>query len=92
MVPDFDPDSKKKIIVNFQKRFDEKYSKKANYTAGVYYDLAEIIAYCLEINGDDVKRIHRFLGKIRDYRAVTGNTSYYPDGSVEKPIMLRELK
>jgi ABC-type branched-subunit amino acid transport system substrate-binding protein len=90
-VSDYDPDSKRKIIVNFQDRFKTKYSKRANYSASVHYDLAEIIAYFLEINGDDVHRIHKFLGKIRDYRAVTGNTSYYPDGEVEKPMRLQPV-
>lgn len=90
--PDYNPDSKKKIIANFQERFQRKNEQKADYTASVHYDLAEIIAYFLEINGDDTRRIQKFLGKIRNYNAVTGRTSYYPDGAVEKPIRLKEIK
>jgi ABC-type branched-subunit amino acid transport system substrate-binding protein len=88
---DFSPDSKQHIVRDFQERFMRRFKKKADYTASVHYDLAEIIAYVLEINGDDVRRIHKFLGKVRDYNAITGRTSYYPDGEVEKPIRLEQI-
>jgi ABC-type branched-subunit amino acid transport system substrate-binding protein len=91
-VSDYEPDSKRRIIANFQERFEEKFGRRADYTASVHYDLAEIIAYFLEINGDDTQRIRKFLGKIRNYNAVTGRTSYFPDGEVEKPIRLQSLK
>lgn len=89
---DYSIDSEQRIIKNFQDRFSEKYKRKANYTASVYYDLAEIIAYALEINGDDVERIHNFLGKLREYLGVTGHTSYHPDGEVEKPLKVKHIQ
>jgi hypothetical protein len=91
-VPDFSPDSKQRIVREFQQRYRRKFNRNANYTASVYYDLAEIIAYVLEINGGDARRIHPFLGKLRDYNAITGHTSYYPDGEVEKPMRLEKIK
>jgi ABC-type branched-subunit amino acid transport system substrate-binding protein len=90
--PDFSPDSKQNIVRDFEERFTRRFNKKAGYTATVYYDLAEIIAYVLEINGDDTRRIHKFLRKVRDYRAVTGRTSYYPDGEVGKPLRLEKIR
>lgn len=91
-VPAFSCDSEERIVREFQERYRRKFNRDANYTASVYYDLAEIIAYVLEINGDDAGRIHGFLGKLRDYNAITGRTSYYPDGEVEKPMRLREIR
>ncbi len=91
-VPAFSPNAKINIVQDFQERYRRKFNQDANYTASIYYDLAEIIAYVLEINGDDTKRIHPFLGKLRDYNAITGRTSYYPDGEVEKPMRLEQVR
>jgi len=89
----FDPDSNNEMLQEFQKKFNEKYGKKADYFAALGYDTVKIyieaMRGCINITSSCLKDS---LYKIKDFPGVTGKTSIDVNGDTNKPVIIKIVK
>lgn len=85
----FDPDSTDPDTQAFQKAYITKYGRPAEGLAALAYDGLNIIAEGLKRCGSDSNCLKNYLYSVRDYRGVTGVTSFDEKGDVVKPIIIK---
>jgi len=87
----FDPEAENELTREYQRDYIKKYGRKSEGFAALAYDGIMITAKVLEIcnNGECIKNE---LYKIKDFKGVTGTTSFDEAGDVIKPIIIKTVK
>lgn len=88
----FDPDSSDPAVQAFQKAYTTKYGHAAEGFAALAYDGLMIIAGGLKQCGANSACLKDYLYTVKDYKGVTGATSFDEKGDVVKPIVIKTVK
>jgi len=81
----FDIDVEDSTLQAFVKKYQETYGTKPDQFAATAYDVLKILAVAMEKGGFDGEGIKKGLDTIKDYRGVTGDTTFDENGDVSKP-------
>ncbi len=79
-------------IRNFAAAFKNKYKDKPDVYSAYAYDALKIIALAIGKGGYNADGIKNALYQIRDFKGVTGITSFDKFGEVDKPFYIYEVK
>jgi branched-chain amino acid transport system substrate-binding protein len=88
----FDPDSPDPAIQAFQTTYKAKYGHAAEGFAALAYDGLMIIASGLKPCGANSTCLKDYLYSVKDYKGVTGTTSFDEKGDVVKPIIIKVVR
>jgi len=88
----FDPKSQDARILEFIKKFKEKYGVEPEYYAPIGYDAVKILALAIEKRGFQPEQIKNSLYQIKNFPGLSGTTSFDKNGDVIKPVILKTIK
>ena len=89
--PFFDTNSKSKEMLYFVKQYKDKFNEMPDILAGYGYDVVNI-AYFSVKNASNTKEIASRLLSIKNYKGVTGNTTFNINGDVDKKLQIMTVK
>jgi branched-chain amino acid transport system substrate-binding protein len=88
----FDAEKNDSITKNFATKYYSSYNRMVEGYSALAYDGLKIIAQVLIKCGSNRDRIKDELYKIKNFRGVTGLTSFDDHGDVIKPIYIKTIK
>lgn len=88
----FDPGSPDKIMRDYQAKYKAKYGELSEAYAAYHYDMVKLICKAVESGGYSAEGIRKELLKIKNYPGVSGETTFLPNGDVDKPIVLKTIR
>jgi len=79
-------------VVAYRNKYQERYSEEPEVWGATFYDAVKIFA--LAADGSDISSgsIKNNLLKIQSYKGVSGETSFLPNGDVQKPVNFYQIK
>lgn len=80
------------IIFKFNESFKKKYNVDPDVYAAYAYDAIKILANAISIGGYSSDGIKKSLYETKNYKGVTGITSFDVNGEVDKPFYVYEVK
>lgn len=89
--PLFDVNSKSEEMLDFVRQYKDKFNEMPDILAGYGYDAVNI-AYFGVKNGLNTREITSRLLSIKNYKGVTGNTSFNVNGDVDKKLQVMTVK
>jgi branched-chain amino acid transport system substrate-binding protein len=89
--PYYDPKSSKENVVEFVRKFKEKFNREPGIFAAHGYDALKIIAQIIDEVGYSGPIIKDKLYTIKNYKGVSGDTSFDKNGDVIKPVAIKEV-
>jgi len=90
--PYFDINDSSSAFIRFKKSYFAKYTEDPDVYAAHGYDAMRIIADAINKEGNDADKVKNYLYGLKDYRGVSGNTTFDQNGDVIKPVMLKIVK
>jgi branched-chain amino acid transport system substrate-binding protein len=90
--PSFNTESKDTLLLNFISKYKEKYGENPENFAAQSYDALMIIVLAIKKGGFTADGIKDALYKIKNYKGVSGLTSFDKNGDVSKPSMIKKVK
>jgi len=90
--PAYDPSSSLPHIVEFTRRFRDRYGIEPGTYAAHAYDAAHIILTILSSGATSPSEVKEALYLVKDFPGVTGATSFDNHGDVIKPIQLMTVQ
>ncbi|MCF8241459.1 MAG: penicillin-binding protein activator [Melioribacteraceae bacterium] len=88
----FNPTSTDSLLTNFIDKYSKQFNSEPTYYSALGYDAANIILTALKMGDFNVENIKQNLYKIKNYRGITGNTSFDKNGDVNKPVILKTVR
>ena len=88
----FDPNAGTGDVAAFTAKYKELYGEEPESFGATTYDAVRIIAGALSKAGTDPDKVKAYILAIKDYPGVSGQTSFMPNGDVQKPVDLRQIK
>ncbi len=88
----FSVDADNQLVKNFVDKFKNAYGREPGYYAALGFDAMNLLINAMENGGLSSEEIRDALYKIKDYRGVTGLTSFTKDGDVEKPVIFKDVE
>ncbi len=88
-MPDSDP--QKRVILNYQASYREKYRKEANQFGGCAFDAFNILVAALKKAGEDKEKLRDAIEQTRGYVGINGIFNYSPSdhaGLSEESIII----
>lgn len=79
-------------IKRFTEAFKSKYRVEPDVYAAYAYDALKIVAHAIDKGGYNSDAIRNALYQIKEFKGVTGLTSFDKFGEVEKPFYIYEVK
>jgi len=89
--PYFDPNSEDERIISFVNLYKNKYDITPDIAAALGYDVASILIHVLQICNYDQSQVKDLLYTIKDFKGITGNTSFDIYGDVLKDIYVKKI-
>jgi len=90
----FSPESSLLLVVEYQRKYKERYGKISESYAALAYDnvkvLAEVMKKCS--NPTDSTCVKNELYKVKDFAAVTGNITFDQNGDTHKEILIKTVR
>lgn len=90
--PSFEPNSKNKVVQNFQENYNQNYGKQAETVAAHSYDAMNILLFAINKVGYNGVAIKDELYKIKDYNGVTGIMSFDKNGDIQKKSLIKKIQ
>ncbi|MGA2092947.1 MAG: ABC transporter substrate-binding protein [Sedimentisphaerales bacterium] len=90
--PSYDPEKGDETILTFAKKFKERYGVLPDPEAAFSYDAMKILCSVISEVGSDPVKIKNTLYQVKNYRGVTGETSFDQNGDVIKPIGFKKVE
>lgn len=88
----FNPDSPDLQLSEFQKKFKEKYGRKAELYAALFRDNIHILALAFKKKPQNADELRKAILDIGTFDGVSGLTKFLPNGDVEKPLVLKVIR
>lgn len=88
----FDPNSSVPVLMEFQKKYIEKYGRKAELYAALMRDNIHILALALKSDPKDPDQLKEVILKIGIFQGASGETKFLPNRDVEKPLTLKVIR
>jgi branched-chain amino acid transport system substrate-binding protein len=90
--PGMEKESENALFITFEENFKKKYGKSSDVFAATAYDALYILKQAIENGEYTAESIKNQLYKIKNYKGVTGITSFDLNGDVTKPVVVKEIK
>lgn len=87
----YDAQSENPVVKKFVYEFEKEYNKTPDMTAGLGYDVVNILLYCFKANSFNVSSLKDDLYKVADFVGVTGVTTFDEYGDVSKDIYIKKI-
>ena len=88
----FSQDSADPKIIEFQKKYEEKYGRKADLYAALFRDNVHILSHVFKSNLTKPDEIRDAILKLGTFDGVSGKTKFLPNGDVEKSLIMKVIK
>ena len=88
----FDPDSEDGQIKTFLNSYMQRFNVPPTYYSALAYDAAKIICLSLKNANYDVTKVKDEIYKIKNFKGISGDTSFDKNGDVSKPVSLKVVK
>ena len=88
----YDPDSADDQIKKFLNSYQKKFNVPPTYYSALAYDATNIICLSLKNANYDVTKVKDEIYKIKNFKGISGLTSFDKNGDVSKPVSLKVVK
>ena len=87
-----EPKDKTDEVLDFEKRYEEKYGSKSDVIAANAYDAFTLQVLAYRECGLNLSCMAKEFRSIKDYDGVSGNLTANADGTIEKPVLFKVVK
>lgn len=92
LASEYDLTSLEPAVMDFRKKFNEKYGKDPDLFPPLSYDALHILADGIEQCEENSECVKDYLYTVQDYHGAVGITSFDENGDVQRPFVVMTMK